>query len=670
MVIGEFTLNTEVMRLDRAGCHVLLEPKVFKLLMYLVNNRDKYSSIQELHDHVWEGRFVSDSAIRKTISMLRKHLSIPGQDTSYIEVAHKRGYKIICKVVLEGPSSTKGNRKNYCILAASIAFFVMCGVIYFHFYNSNNFPEYSIYQQQTDDILTLETGDIFDYAYNEEHDLIAASIATGSKTYYNLYLIKNNSPTFIHMASIGNKPSGMDFNSSGNKLFYYTYEKGNSQLHQLNLDEPYTSIPLVTNFYEIISLSDSNIDNDKIYFTGREHPESPVIAYQLNTNTIKLTTITANLDTNIRDVKIKVNKKGTQAAILKLNVGTTTHQVNIIDLQSKAVVFRKITDYPNYDMDWISNDELLLVDNNITYKLNIKSGQKVIQKHSSERVYPSVDIDKNTRTFISNFTSHEILVENKLPFSDFSARNTIIQPTNQKITGTSNAKQSPLFIEYTQAREHSRIIIKQDNGKTIPISASDEQIQQVFEYYNDKIVLYLANNRLIHLNIETGTKIYLTEPTQKIGGATLSTDGKDVLYTEHLQKNWVVNKFNFDSEERTIILEGYTNIKPFEKGYVLLNTTNDIVILKDGIPFLTQIKAESNYDTPAIFIYDDYVYWTYSPNVVDFIVHQVKISTLEHTKKIFPFSEGSNTMAIDQRKGTMWLSRHKKVTKIVKQHNI
>ena len=53
-------LDSERRELRRAGRLVALEPQVFDLLLYLVRNRERVVSKDELIEAVWGGRIVSD----------------------------------------------------------------------------------------------------------------------------------------------------------------------------------------------------------------------------------------------------------------------------------------------------------------------------------------------------------------------------------------------------------------------------------------------------------------------------------------------------------------------------------------------------------------------------------------------------------------------------------
>jgi len=58
---GDHVLDTDRRELRRGDEPIGLEPQVFDLLVYLVHNRGRVVSKDDLIDSVWGGRIVSDS---------------------------------------------------------------------------------------------------------------------------------------------------------------------------------------------------------------------------------------------------------------------------------------------------------------------------------------------------------------------------------------------------------------------------------------------------------------------------------------------------------------------------------------------------------------------------------------------------------------------------------
>ena len=75
---GDFALDTLKSELSYQGAHIPLEKQVLLLLRYLVENRDRLVTREDLVATVWKGRVISDSAISSRIKTLRRALHDDG----------------------------------------------------------------------------------------------------------------------------------------------------------------------------------------------------------------------------------------------------------------------------------------------------------------------------------------------------------------------------------------------------------------------------------------------------------------------------------------------------------------------------------------------------------------------------------------------------------------
>ena len=78
---GTFEIDTDafVFRVDGAASRI--EPQTFDLLVYLASNPDRIISRDELIEHVWGGRIVSDSSIDSRIAAARRAVGDDGKDS-------------------------------------------------------------------------------------------------------------------------------------------------------------------------------------------------------------------------------------------------------------------------------------------------------------------------------------------------------------------------------------------------------------------------------------------------------------------------------------------------------------------------------------------------------------------------------------------------------------
>jgi Tol biopolymer transport system component/DNA-binding winged helix-turn-helix (wHTH) protein len=95
---GSFTLDPDERLLLRDGKPVQLTPKVFDLLLLLVENKGRLLEKEDLMSALWQDSFVEESNLSFNISILRKTLGEDPKQRRYIETVPKRGYRFIASV--------------------------------------------------------------------------------------------------------------------------------------------------------------------------------------------------------------------------------------------------------------------------------------------------------------------------------------------------------------------------------------------------------------------------------------------------------------------------------------------------------------------------------------------------------------------------------------------
>ena len=95
---ADHTLDTERRELLRGGEPVALQPQVFDLLVYLVQNRDRVVSKDDLIASVWGGRIVSDSTLTSRINAARTAVGDSGEDQRLIRTIPRKGLRFVGEV--------------------------------------------------------------------------------------------------------------------------------------------------------------------------------------------------------------------------------------------------------------------------------------------------------------------------------------------------------------------------------------------------------------------------------------------------------------------------------------------------------------------------------------------------------------------------------------------
>ena len=82
---ADCVLDTQLYTLERAGQTMRLAPKVFEVLCYLLEHRDRVVSKQELCEQVWEGVLISDATLESCLRSVRLTVGDSGQAQRIIQ---------------------------------------------------------------------------------------------------------------------------------------------------------------------------------------------------------------------------------------------------------------------------------------------------------------------------------------------------------------------------------------------------------------------------------------------------------------------------------------------------------------------------------------------------------------------------------------------------------
>ena len=91
----DFSLDTARRELRRSGALIELQPQVFDLIEYLIRNRERVVSKDDLLADVWNGRIVSESTLGTRINAARGAIGDSGREQRLLRTAHGKGIRFV-----------------------------------------------------------------------------------------------------------------------------------------------------------------------------------------------------------------------------------------------------------------------------------------------------------------------------------------------------------------------------------------------------------------------------------------------------------------------------------------------------------------------------------------------------------------------------------------------
>ena len=102
-VFDNHTLDADRRQLRCSSDSIAVEPQVFDLLVYLVQNRDRVVSKDDLIASVWGGRMVSESTLTSRINAARKAVGDSGKDQRIIRTIARKGLRFVDAIRITFP---------------------------------------------------------------------------------------------------------------------------------------------------------------------------------------------------------------------------------------------------------------------------------------------------------------------------------------------------------------------------------------------------------------------------------------------------------------------------------------------------------------------------------------------------------------------------------------
>ncbi|ETW98143.1 MAG: hypothetical protein ETSY2_43240 [Candidatus Entotheonella gemina] len=98
-LFGEYVLDTARRELTCEESPVKLERKAYQVLVYLIEQRERLVTKDELLEHIWPDTYVNDSAVARCIRDIRRALGERRDASQVIQTRYGHGYRFVAEVI-------------------------------------------------------------------------------------------------------------------------------------------------------------------------------------------------------------------------------------------------------------------------------------------------------------------------------------------------------------------------------------------------------------------------------------------------------------------------------------------------------------------------------------------------------------------------------------------
>src|SRR5450631_3848542 len=94
-LFGNYAFDTDRRELHRGADIITIAPQVFDLLEYLIRNRERVISKDDLINAIWNGRSVSDAALTTRLNVARSVIGDSGEQQRLIKTLPRKGFRLV-----------------------------------------------------------------------------------------------------------------------------------------------------------------------------------------------------------------------------------------------------------------------------------------------------------------------------------------------------------------------------------------------------------------------------------------------------------------------------------------------------------------------------------------------------------------------------------------------
>ncbi|KAA1164560.1 transcriptional regulator [Pseudoalteromonas fuliginea] len=247
---GAWSLNPKLQIISDGEVERELEPLLFKILSYLIINKDEIITRQDLIDDVWCQHYVDDNAINRAMSELRKVLKSDIQRGLVVKTHYRKGYSFFLEpeVIyyeeknLELTSNQivqRTTKKKTVLLIYAIAVFIMGFGFYIY---SSLASKIKVEEVNTvdknfnEETLSWMEGIYSEFILSPDNQHAAIAFTQAGSQYSSLLIKSLDSGKEKKITSIDNNLYPVGWNSSTAKLIYKSENKDNCKFWEVDVN--------------------------------------------------------------------------------------------------------------------------------------------------------------------------------------------------------------------------------------------------------------------------------------------------------------------------------------------------------------------------------------------------------------------------------------------------
>lgn len=660
VVIGGYIVDLAARRIFCADTELTVEPKVIEVLCYLMTHRERFVSLQELHEKVWSGRVVTDTAVRKTISKLRQLLNDTDVDNSqFIKSQMKRGYQFIFPVsqlteqsepVLASPAQAENlpltpdrpQRFNRLLVAVPLLLLIisLLYAVFLHLAASAGLYEVKTLLSVPGQKTSLTVSD------DGRFHAFVAKVDDSSK--WELFLYDDSIGQLQKIDTPEGDSRFVSFIANDTKLAYIVYKDEKAQLYtqQLSdLTEPPVLLP--TPGYPMLYGPLPLTDNLLLIAAGKSlHGNVHYYKYDMLQHTLEQFTFSDMAD--IQDTFASISPDHQSLALGRVDMAGMKITLQLYRIADKEL----LAEYPlqnklsDFKLSWVDNTKLL-IRLGLTHQLLQVSDGTRMHLEATPHALHDFRFTANGDLYALNYQKqNRRTFQVSWPFDDNFDKNFQFGPEVTAVWfSTSNEY---LWLRTHEENEFRLYRYYPEKNQRQLVFASTKYLFIADQSSDGEQLLLKHNNRFEIFNTVTAETVAVTIATQNVHSASFTFDEQAVIFSEKTQVMWQTKRFDLETGRQTVLLPDYLYLAESSNGYVGATPDGEVWLLDKAfnrqevlckaqlIEFSYDFQVRNN---QLIIIYRDLM--------GEWILNNINLETLAKWQRKVPFYDFSLTYSLD-----------------------
>ena len=666
--LNDVVLDTVQQALQRGDESIPLEPRVFDVLCYLLAHRESYVSLQELHEQVWAGRVVSDTAVRRTISKLRAQLDDTDREQSkFIRSGMKRGYQWLVEPVAIDDTAvdqaepadhqagqhpdpateqahhfSTGRQQNAAVrpvfpvvsrkwvLFSSIGVLVLLllWLVFNGWLRTTPAPTpLAIPYEVLLDIPGRKSTLVV------SHDSEQLAFTGMLENTPGLFLLQ------VKTAAVQRIPTAMDnvlyaaFVQQGRSIIYSAMHDSGSQLYLQQLDDLSQPPRRIESSDFILVGHYLVLNDDQVLIAAMSEPNTSLsyYLYHLKQDSWRPFSVSSQRDTY--DISARLSPDGQQIAMLRRNAATVMAQVLLFDASSHEFLqqFPLAADF--HSVEWLDEQQLLLarvgepklyrfdLDSQQLDKVAIAAPWQQLKRSNSGDWFGITSPTAESGRFYRQNLVLPARPERLFNLPDSAGQLTFSQQASWYWLVEQHGQQSMLFQYHAQS------------GEKVQVYVAPESLRVIQQQAEKLLIFLLKQERLAVLDTSSGALHYLTSAQQKVDRHQAYMTDNAVYFGEERSGRWQVSRYDLVQNQQETLLPGYRFLAPWQQQYIALDQQGQYWLLTADLapvkPLPLQVRQDL-FPVRSMLVNDQLIAVTRQPDL-GYYAYQLDLATMQVT---------------------------------------